>query len=141
MGERTDVVTAFLESEGQILVAQRSNEVRTYPGHWAGISGYLEVSDPLQQAYVEIREETGLVSAQARLVKQGEPVEVDDPERDLHWRVYPFRFRVDDPEQIKIDWEHQRFRWIHPEELDSLQTVPALKKAWERVQFDDELHG
>ena len=61
----THVVTCFLTrydaAESRILIVQRSQRVGSYHGQWAGISGFLEVGvTPDEQAFTEIREETGL---------------------------------------------------------------------------------
>src|SRR5512139_656778 len=59
-----EVITVFLSHAGKILVLKRSTRVGTYQGHWSGVSGYLERTDPLDQAYTEIAEEVGLSSDQ-----------------------------------------------------------------------------
>ena len=59
-----DVVTAFLEFDGLILILRRSTSVRTMKEKWGAVSGYLEKNDPLTQAIIEINEETGLDSEQ-----------------------------------------------------------------------------
>ena len=128
-----DVVTVFLTLGGKVLVLKRSGKVGTYKGHWAGVSGYLESEDPLRQAYEEMVEEVGLGEEDVSLVKMGKPLEVFDPVRELAWRVHPFLFVVHDPDKIRLDWENLEMRWILPEEIVQLQTVPALKEALERV--------
>ena len=132
--ETRKVVTSFLEHEGKILVLRRSQKVGTYRGRWAGVSGYIEEGvDPLEQALREIEEETGLSRGDVELVRRGEPLEIADEELGRRWIVHPFRFWVRDPRKIKIDWEHVELRWISPEELRNLETVPALPETWERV--------
>lgn len=131
MVERTDVVTVFIEKNGTIFVARRSEQVRTYMGRWAGISGYLETEDPVDQAYEELREETGLTPDQVDLVATGDSLEGDDGER--HWRIHPFRFKISEDVAIELDREHTEFRWINPDRLDQLDTVPSLRETWENV--------
>jgi len=131
MTKRTDVVTSFIECDGEILLMKRSQDVRTYRGHWAGISGYLETERPIDQARTEIREETGIEPDQLQLVEQGDPLVVDD--NDKHWRVHPFRFQPEGDVTITLDREHTSWQWTNPAQLDTLKTVPALKSAWERV--------
>jgi 8-oxo-dGTP diphosphatase len=126
-----NVVTAFLEHDGKILLVRRSQSVGTYRGRWSGISGYLE-HEPLEQALIEIREETGLSSADVELAKQGEPLEILDAEQNRRWRVHPFLFRVNRPNAIRLDWENLELRWIVPSEIDNYQTVPSLKEALAR---------
>ena len=131
-----DVVTVFLTLGGKVLVLKRSDKVRTYKGHWAGVSGYLESADPLKQAYEEMFEEMGLDREDVSLVKMGKPLEVVDPVEEHTWRVHPFLFAVQSPDKIRLDWENVDMRWVFPEEIVQLQTVPALKEALERVIED-----
>ena len=122
------VVTAFLERDGKILLVQRSQAVRTHQGLWAGISGYLEHA-PLEQALIEIQEETRLNKEDVALRRQGQPVDVPDPEHAIRWVVHPFLFHVKRPDAIRLDWENVEMRWILPAEIDDYTTVPGLKQA------------
>ena len=49
------VVTCFLESANEILILRRSEQVGSYRGRWAGVSGYIETTAD-EQALVEIEE-------------------------------------------------------------------------------------
>jgi ADP-ribose pyrophosphatase YjhB (NUDIX family) len=137
MGEFQDVVTVFLTHRSKILVLKRSREVGTYKGHWAGVSGYLENNHPLAQALTEMAEEVGLGEEDVTLLKAGKPLEIVDRTQGRAWRVHPFLFAVHEPDKIILDWENKEMRWILPEEIDQLKTVPALKEALERVIKDD----
>jgi 8-oxo-dGTP diphosphatase len=134
-----DVVTVFLTHAGRLLLLKRSNLVGTYRGDWAGVSGYLERADPLEQAFTEVAEEVGLSRSDVSLVKAGEPLEVVDAARGRAWRVHPFLFSVEQPEKIRLDWESAEMRWVNPDELLELRTVPALAQALERVLAADGL--
>ncbi len=127
--EQRNVITAFLRHRDRILLVRRSAAVGTYRGRWSGISGYLETT-PLEQALTEIREETGLAPAEVELRAQGEPISVVDPELGVRWTVHPFLFEVRAPEKIRLDWENLEMRWVDPEELSRLETVPALAEAY-----------
>jgi 8-oxo-dGTP pyrophosphatase MutT (NUDIX family) len=130
--EEKHVVTCFLESGGKILLLRRSQQVGSYQGKWAGVSGYVE-SPPDEQAVIEIREETRLDAGDIRLLKTGEPLVIDDEELGTRWVVHPFLFHVNTPEKVKIDWEHKEYRWINPVDIDTYDTVPGLKNTLERV--------
>ncbi len=132
------VVTAFLRHRGKLLVVRRSKRVGSYRGLWSAISGYLEEATPLAQALREVREETGLASERCRLIKAGEPIEVPDRALGNCWLVHPFLFDIEEPEQIRLDWENTESRWVPPEELESLETVPALARAFAAVSGSDE---
>jgi 8-oxo-dGTP diphosphatase len=134
----TQVVTAFLlrrdRDRDEVLLVRRSARVRTYQGRWAGVSGYLEPGvTPLEQAYTEIREETGLDREAIDLRRSGQPMLVRDPAASLVWLVHPFLFEVKTPERIRIDWEATEMQWVAPHDIAGLDTVPGLAEAFARV--------
>jgi predicted aconitase with swiveling domain/8-oxo-dGTP pyrophosphatase MutT (NUDIX family) len=121
---RRDVVTSFLRHKGRILLLRRSAEVGSFQGHWAAVSGYLEGEEPpLDRARVEILEETGWKDA--ALEATGEVVLARGREPGVIWAVHPFLFDISSDE-ITLDWEHDAYRWIAPEEMGQYQTVPKL---------------
>jgi len=129
--EEVEVVTSFLErDDGRILLLERSEKVGSFRGHWAGVSGYVEASTPLDQALQEILEETGLGTDDVELVAPGFPVLARDGSRVFV--VHPFRFRALRTE-IQLDCEHNRAEWVEPAELRRRRTVPKLDRAWESV--------
>jgi PncC family amidohydrolase len=130
--EEKHVVTCFLEQSKLILLLRRSGRVGTYQRFWAGVSGYIE-TDALDQAFTEIREETGLFNNNIKLVRQGKPLEVIDLNLHRKWIVHPFLFHVLDPQKIMLDWEHTEFTWVKPKELERYKTVPGLAKALKAV--------
>ena len=135
MDER-HVVTCFLVQGSRIMILRRSERVGTYRGKWAGVSGYIEVgSSPLEQAWVEIKEEVGLDREDVELLQEGQPLEVVDAELGRKWIVHPFRFKVLRPGKGEIDWEHTEAKWIAPEDIGRHETVPKLLEAWQRVSL------
>lgn len=126
------VVTCFLESEGRILILRRSRQLGNYQGRWAGASGYIE-STADEQALTEIKEETGLRNDEIQLVKKGKLLPIEDEELGVKWVVHPYLFNIKDRDKLKIDWEHNKTRWINPKEIDNHQTVPKLKETVERA--------
>lgn len=134
---QANVVTCFLlrRSGGDdgILLLRRSQQVGTYRGRWAGVSGYIEETDPLTQAYTEVEEETGLARDDVQLLRAGEPLEVVDAEADRRWIVHPFLFEVRELARIRADWEHTETRWIRPKEIFQYETVPQLAETLMRV--------
>lgn len=133
--DEVHVVTCFLEFEGKILVLKRSGQVGTYQQKWAGISGYLEEGNkPLQQAVLEINEETGLSQNDYYLKNEGEPLTIQDINLQRTWVVHPFRFLLRNNNEIKLDWEHSEYCWVEPQKIAYLDTVPGLYEAWSRVK-------
>ncbi len=128
------VATSILTYRGRILLLQRSSRVGSYPGVWAGVSGYIERDEePLETALKEVREETGLSLGKEALVARGEPLPAYDREKDVLWLVYTFLFKAP-TDRIRLDWEHQNHTWVRPNEIRRYSTVPRLSDALERVK-------
>ena len=126
------VVTCFLESENEILLLRRSEQVGSYQGRWAGVSGYIETTAD-EQALVEIEEEISLLAEDVELVKKGGLLPVEDESIGVRWVVHPYLFHVKDRGKIQIEWEHKEMRWIVPEDIGNYETVPMLKETLARV--------
>lgn len=136
MGRPTDrkhpsihVVTCFLMRRGKVLILQRSEKVGTFRCKWAGVSGYIEKGErPVDTAFKEIREETGLSGSNVALVREGAPL----PIAFTNFIVHPFLFECKRG-RIRLDWEHTAHRWIRPSGLGRFGTVPGLKAALKSV--------
>jgi len=126
------VVTCFLESGNKILILRRSEQVGTYQGRWAGVSGYIEKTAD-EQALIEIEEETSLSGEDLELIRQGKPLTIKDDKLGVKWVVHPYLFHIKDRGKIKIDWEHKEMKWIEPKDIDNYETVPMLKETLEQV--------
>ena len=140
---RNDIVTAFIEYRGKILLLRRSQKVKTMKGKWAGVSGYIEKSEePVRRAITEIKEETGFTDENIKFLEEGKPLEAADNMRpnNITWVVHPFYFRSN-TNDVQLDWEHDAYKWIHPSELEKFDTVPRLKEAFDRVFFNLEHHS
>ena len=132
---QTHVVSCFLlrkdMDQPRLLIVQRSQHVGSYNARWAGISGFLETGvTPDEQAYTEIREETGLQGEQIHMLKRGKVIEYEDASIGRHWYIHPFLFEVLKPDAIALDWEAAGMRWIVPSEIQAFETVPELDEAY-----------
>mgnify|MGYP002640396986 CR=1 FL=1 len=138
--EERQVVTAFLEFGGKIAVFRRSEEVSTYRGRFAGISGTIEGGrTPREQARQEIAEETGLTD-KAVLLSIGEVCPVEDEELGIRFMVHPFMFHVASPE-LELNFEHTEYVWLNPEELSEMETVPDLLITYRAVATAEAFQG
>ena len=127
------VVTCFLECDARILILRRSEMVGSFQGRWAGVSGYVEKTAD-EQTLIEIEEETGLRREDLELVRKGDPLEAEN--EGIKWVVHPYLFRIKERNKVKIDWEHNKIRWIKPGDIDNYETVPMLKETLARVYQD-----
>ena len=124
---KKDIVTSFLFKNGKVLIIKRSDKVGSFRGKWAGISGFIENESSLEAALREIKEETSVDSSNLKLLKIGIPFDINDPINGVIWSINPFLFLFKGTEII-IDWEHDIFEWVYPNELDNYDTVTNLKK-------------
>ena len=126
---KRSVVTAFLRNRGHILVLWRGRTAPTFPWRWSGVSGIIEASErPLTRARKEILEETGISGA--RFQARGPIVYVRDG--STAFVVHPYLFDVP-TRRVRLDAENEKFRWIRPEDLAGLSTVPMLREAYDAV--------
>jgi 8-oxo-dGTP pyrophosphatase MutT (NUDIX family) len=131
---RVKVVTAFLEYNGKILILRRSGKVRTMRQKWTGVSGYMEGDENTYEcALKEIEEETGVKREEVELVRTGEVLEVPDEEHDTVWVVHPHLFKTLNT-NVRLDWEHDRYKWIKPDNIVNYDAVPMLKETLTRVK-------
>ncbi len=130
------VVTCFLRHQQQrtILLGQRSEDVNTYPLHYAAISGSIEDETPLERARIEIAEETSLRDNQIQLTGEGQAIRFPAWDLDTLWVVHPFLFECKDPASVDSDWEHTRLEWVAPERITDFKTVPQLYEAWDSAR-------
>jgi ADP-ribose pyrophosphatase YjhB (NUDIX family) len=134
--EYRKVVTSFLQQGPLILLVRRSNQVGTYTGKWAAVSGFLEENEnPIERAKTEIFEEVGLTSANIRLVRTGEPLQVYDSENDTVWIVNPLLFNARQYTP-RIEMGTSQHKWVDPDELANYETVPRLRQTFDRVRWD-----
>ncbi len=121
--EGRPVVSAFLRNRGRFLVVRRSNQVGSFQGRWSAVSGYIEgQEDPRARALLEIHEETRMKGVRFR--RTAEPLLTRHG--NTAFIVHPFLF--DAPSRkVTLDWENVEARWITPDEVDTLETVPRLK--------------
>ncbi len=126
------VVACFLLQNSHILLLKRSQRVRTFKGKWAAVFGYIE-SDADHQSLTEIEEETGLLPTDVMLIKRGKPIEVENIQNRVRWVVHPYLYKVITDKPVRIDWEHDEFRWIEPAELSAFETVLGLTEALSSV--------
>src|ERR687898_2594227 len=76
---KNNIVTAFIEYQGKVLLLRRSQKVKSMKGKWAGVSGYIEKAEaPIARALTEILEETGLTNENIKFLNDGEPLEAAD---------------------------------------------------------------
>ena len=128
------VLTCFLKSEDKILLLKRSNKVRNYKRKWHAIGGYYDELKSLDEMVKkEIEEEVGMVSENILSLKIGKTYKYKDKKINKTWIVHPVLIKLKNRPKIKLNWEHEKYQWIKPEELKKFDFVPNLDKILKRV--------
>lgn len=128
------VITVFLKYKDKILLLKRSDKVLTYKGKWNTVAGYLDELKPIQEKIsAEIKEELGIEEGNISSVLIGESYEFRDEKINKNWIVFPFLIELKNEPEIKLDWEHTKYKWIKPEKLENFDIVPHLNKSFKKI--------
>jgi 8-oxo-dGTP pyrophosphatase MutT (NUDIX family) len=115
----------------KVFVAQRSLDTRC-PGAWETVHGRIETDErPEDAAAREVREETGLriarlynVTVQAFYLHMFQAVQM----------AIVFAAFVDEPAEVTLGEEHQRFEWLSPDEALERFVWPREREALTHIR-------
>ncbi len=111
------VVAVVLMCRGRIGLFKRSGDVAHDRGKWHCISGYVDPgTSPLEQAVVEVFEETGLLARDLVALDEGPTLLLPDDEADGWWTVHTYRAECHQ-RSLVLNHEHQSYRWARPTAL------------------------
>ncbi|MEW6294856.1 MAG: NUDIX domain-containing protein [Candidatus Diapherotrites archaeon] len=126
-------VTVFLRHKGKILLLKRSsNKHIHHPNEWNTVTGYLNEMSALKRAYLEIKEETGIKKNQLKFIKKEKEFKINDRICNKIWLCTPVLFETK-TRKIELNYEHLKYKWIKPEELNKLKYIVGLQKALNKV--------
>jgi len=120
------VLNAVVVYLGKALLPQRSNDMRSYPNHWCGISGYLDDHRSVEdRARQEMSEEVGITTDRILSMQRGTVLLQEAPDHDKSWLVVPVLVRVRD-RRYRLDWESQAAGWFTMTEAMGLPLLPGF---------------
>ena len=115
--KRIEVVAAIIRHEGRILATQRG--YGDFKDGWEFPGGKMEPGETAEEAVVrEIREELKVEIVPERLVTT---VECDYPKFHLTMHCFLSSIRSGTVSLV----EHEAAKWLKPDELDSVDWLPA----------------
>ena len=91
--EKVKTVVSIVRNNGKLLLLKRHPNTKHYPNGWSFVCGRIESGErPIDAAYREIEEETGLRRDDLTLVKKaGVYLDVDE-DIGITWEINPFLF-------------------------------------------------
>lgn len=120
-------------TDGDILIVKRSEDVGFYPGHWNGIGGFLDDdADFGEKVKRELHEEVGIEGEQIRSIEMGPIFHDDAPRYNKTWIIHPARVRITS-DVGDIDWEADSYAWIAPADIDRYHVVPSFLTVLEKL--------
>ena len=119
------VAAVIFDAEGRIFATQRG--YGNWKDWWEFPGGKIEAGETPQQALKrEIREELDAAVEVGQLLKT---IEYDYP--DFHLTMHCFHCALAGAVTLK---EHEAAKWLRPEELDSVQWLPADTEIIEKLK-------
>jgi ADP-ribose pyrophosphatase YjhB (NUDIX family) len=127
------VINCVLSLEDKVLLVQRSNELRLYPGFWNGVSGFLDTNVSVEEkVYEELKEELGLSKSAIRDMRRGNVLIQDSDTYQKTWIVFPIAIQVN-TDVIKLDWEAVNYQWLTVAEARKLKLLPGLSEVLDEL--------
>ncbi|MBW3015486.1 NUDIX hydrolase [Candidatus Woesearchaeota archaeon] len=124
---KTVAALCVKEETGKILVLKRNNE--PFKGKWCLPGGHVDPGEDIEKALErELKEETNLDIKEKRFLKQEK-----ENFRDIKWEAILYIFRCKIEGEVKLNHEHEDFRWIGKSDLDNFEFAFNHKKIIEEV--------
>jgi 8-oxo-dGTP pyrophosphatase MutT (NUDIX family) len=125
----------LLNEDKKILLLKRSQTTNWEPGKWSLVGGKIDLGEDAQQAAIrECGEETGLGIKGNKLIYCFTMKE-DDYEVN-------FFIGVSEGSDVRLNSEHTEYKWVTPNEITELETVPNLlgeiKKCFETLETNSQ---
>ncbi len=124
--ENKGITAVVLSKDKILLVKRRRIPFISHPGIWYFVSGAKERDEQhIDTAYREIKEETGLLRQNLKLLCKGRKIIIVDHKRHTKWEdnFYIFGSKT---EKIKLNLEHSSYKWATFEELKTGEAIESI---------------
>ena len=112
--ERTSIAIIITNSENKNLIMQRSLQDSDGAGLWDIVGGSVDTTDPHHCAIRELEEEANLTTDGLHFFKE---IVYDCPW--INGKKIRFVFEHKTDTEPKVSFEHEQYKWVTAEELES----------------------
>ena len=115
-------VVVIFDKEGKILILQRAAISHWMPLRWCLPGGLIDEGErPIEAAVREVREETTLTIEA--------PIEYYISDNGIvHFTTRAYSG------EVALDFEHDQYAWVYPEELTNYDIVPELREVVDKAR-------
>lgn len=122
------VVNSVVQYKDKVLIVKRNRNLKTYPGLWNGVGGYLDDDKSVEEKVKEeLKEELGIDGSDIISIERGQVFDYDEPKYNKTWIIFPVLARVKS-DRIKLDWEAEDYKWIKPNDIKDYKIVSSFDK-------------
>ena len=130
---KNQVIAAVITHQDRIGAFRRSSEVKWDSGQWHCVTGYVPPgTSPLNQAIIEVHEETGISGDDLTL--RGAAVFDKVGDDGQIWRIHAFHF-ASATNELALNWEHDASRWVTVQEFMTMPRVYWLDSVLRALYF------
>src|SRR5690554_6893855 len=123
-------VAAVIIRDDKILLLRRTGPLK---GTWGYVAGKIEASEKAWQAALrEIKEETGLIPSE--LYSADIQEQFYEIGRDSIWIAPVFVGYILDEQEVKINEEHDDYKWVTPGEALQMLSFPGQRKIVKHIE-------
>lgn len=125
---QVEIVAAYLQFEGKLLVLQRNGSEK---GCWGVPAGKVETGEKLNDAMCrELYEETAIKLRKLEHLSYLNELYIRKPEIDYVYHMY--HLSLDEQPSVLLSHEHQNYGWFDRHDLDQL---PLMLGARETLDY------
>ncbi len=122
------VVNCVVRFGDEILLQQRAQHLRLYPGFWSGISGFLDTNDSIEaKVYEELAEEAGINKQSVKQIKVGQVLVQEAPGYGKTWIVFPVLVTLKSKLEPKLNWEAAGMQWVPIKAAEQRELLPGFE--------------
>jgi 8-oxo-dGTP diphosphatase len=118
-------IAFIFNTDGNLLLLQRAKDDDWMPMKWATLGGGVENGEKPEESLVrEAKEEANVDLTDIQ--------HTFDKEEDSTY-VYVYKAICTNPDSIKISSEHEKYRWVNPQNVHKFNTVPDLLEDLDKI--------